>query len=123
YGDLKATATYAEKTVGFTWSDPAVGALTADRSVTSVIVGSGYFPDSEASTPNRGASAPKAGNALYLLDAETGQLLGNASGASCTSISSGSGSGSGCVVIGDVAGNGRKNALQADPTEAGEMGA
>ena len=45
YGDLKASASYAEKTVGFTWSDPAVGALTADRSVTAVIVGSGYFPD------------------------------------------------------------------------------
>ena len=31
YGDLKATATFAEKTVGFTWSDPAVGPLDADR--------------------------------------------------------------------------------------------
>ena len=61
YGDLKATASFAEKTVGFTWSDPAVGALTADRSLTAVIVGSGYFPDIEASIPNRGASAPKAG--------------------------------------------------------------
>ena len=27
FGDLKSTATYAEKTVGFTWSDPAVGPL------------------------------------------------------------------------------------------------
>jgi len=122
YGDLKATASFAEKTVGFTWSDPAVGALTADRSLTAVIVGSGYFPDIEASIPNRGASAPKAGTAMYLLDVNTGLLLGNTSGSSCTAISSGSGSGPGCVIIGDVAGNGRKNALQADPTAAGESG-
>jgi hypothetical protein len=122
YGDLKATASFAEKTVGFTWSDPAVGALTADRSVTAVIVGSGYFPDIEASIPNRGASAPKAGNAMYLLNADTGKLLGNPAGSTCAVISSGSGSGSGCVIIGDVAANGRKNALQADPTAAGESG-
>ena len=122
YGDLKATATYAEKTVGFTWSDPAVGSLDAHRDVTAVIVGSGYFPDVEASLPGRGLAAPKAGNAMYLLNADTGVLLGNPSGSNCTSISGGSGSGSGCVTIGDVAGNGRKNALQADPTAAGESG-
>ena len=122
YGDLKATATFVEKTVGFTWSDPAVGPLTADRSVTAVIVGSGYFPELEAVIPNRGASAPKAGNAMYLLDADTGLPLGNSSGSSCASISSGSGSGVGCVIIGDVAANGWKNAIQADPTAAGESG-
>jgi hypothetical protein len=122
YGDLKLTASFAEKTVGFTWSDPAVGTLDAHRDATAVIVGSGYFPDLEASLPGRGASAPKAGNAMYLLDVDTGLLLGDESGASCTSISGGSGSGFGCVVIGDVAGNGRKNAIQADPTAAGESG-
>jgi Tfp pilus tip-associated adhesin PilY1 len=59
---------------------------------------------------------------MYLLDANTGTLLGNSSGSSCTTIASGSGSGTGCVIIGDVAGNGVKNALQADPTAAGESG-
>jgi PQQ enzyme-like repeat protein len=122
YGDLKATASFAEKTVGFTWSDPAIGALKADRSVTAVIVGSGYFPDIEASIPNRGVTAPKAGNAMYLLDANTGTLLGNSAGSSCATIASGSGTGTGCVIIGDVAANGVKNALQADPTAAGESG-
>ncbi|OFW04003.1 MAG: hypothetical protein A3H96_16310 [Acidobacteria bacterium RIFCSPLOWO2_02_FULL_67_36] len=120
FGDLKAAASYAEKTVGFAWSDPAVGTLTADRSTTAVIVGSGYFPDVEALLPGRGASAPKAGNALYLLDVDTGALIGNAGGASCPAISDGSGSGAGCVSIGDVSGDGRKNALQADPTAAGD---
>jgi Tfp pilus tip-associated adhesin PilY1 len=73
YGDVKATASFAEKTVGWTWSDPAVGPLNNDRSRNAVIVGSGYFPDIEASLPNRGASAPKAGNVMYLLDVETGK--------------------------------------------------
>jgi hypothetical protein len=123
YGDLKATASFAEKTVGFTWSDPAVGALDANRDSTAVIVGSGYFPFIEHLIPNRGVSAPKAGNAMYLLDVDTGLLLGNEMGTTCPTVSGGSGSGSGCVVIGDVAANGRKNALQADPTAAGESGA
>ena len=37
-------------------------------------------------------------------------------------MSSGSGSGTGCISIGDVPANGRKNALQADPTAAGDNG-
>ncbi len=122
YGDLKPTATYVEKTVGFTWSDPAVGTLDAHRDATAVIVGSGYFPDVEASLPGRGAAAPKAGNAMYLLDVDTGLPLGDEGEGACTQISAGSGSGYGCVIIGDVAGNGRKNAIQADPTAAGESG-
>jgi Tfp pilus tip-associated adhesin PilY1 len=116
YGDVKATASFAEKTVGWTWSDPAVGPLNNDRSRNAVIVGSGYFPDIEASLPNRGASAPKAGNVMYLLDVETGKPVGNASGGFC--------SGTGCIDVGDVS-NGaqqRKNALQADPTAAGDSG-
>ena len=122
YGDLKATAPFAEKTVGFSWSDPAVGSLDAARVTTAVFVGSGYFPDIEASIPNRGPSAPKAGNAMYLLDVDTGLLLGNEAATSCPTVSSGSGSGAGCVIVGDKTGDGRKNALQADPTAAGESG-
>ena len=119
FGDVKATATAAEKTVGFTWSDPAVGPLDATRTTNAVIVGSGYFPEIETLIPSRGATAPRAGNALYLIDADTGQLIGNAG--TCGTISSGSGSSAGCASIGDVS-NGRKNALQADPTAAGEAG-
>ncbi|MBA2304324.1 MAG: hypothetical protein H0W08_17060, partial [Acidobacteria bacterium] len=65
FGDLKSSATTAEKSVGFTWSDPAVGPLDGGRSTNAVIVGSGYFPDIETLIPSRGASAPKAGRALY----------------------------------------------------------
>jgi hypothetical protein len=122
FGDLKLSATYVEKTVGYTWSDPAVGSLDATRTTTAAIIGSGYFPAIEASLPGRLAAAPKAGNAMYLLNVDTGIPIGNAAEATCPQVSSGSGSGLGCVIIGDVVGNGRKNALQADPTAAGESG-
>jgi hypothetical protein len=120
FGDLKSSATYAEKTVGYTWSDPAVGPLNSTRTTNAVIVGSGYFPAVETLVPAR-AGGPKAGNAMYLLDAETGKPIGNTSGAMCALIASGSGSGSGCVTVGDAV-NSRKNALQADPTAAGNNG-
>jgi PilY1 beta-propeller domain len=114
FGDLSAAATYAERTVGFSWSDPAVGPLDINRSINAVIVGSGYFPGIEASIPYRGASAPKAGNVMYLINADTGELIGNPSGSSCA--------GTGCISVGEIASNGRKNALQADPTAAGDNG-
>jgi hypothetical protein len=113
WGDLSSSATYAEKTVGFTWSDPAVGPLNSTRTVNGVIVGSGYFPDIETLITNRGASGPKAGTTMYVLNADTGALVGNSTGAAC--------SGTGCISIGDV-NNSRKNALQADPTAAGDYG-
>jgi hypothetical protein len=116
FGDLRASATNVEKAVGYTWSDPAVGPLKADRSLTAVIVGSGYFPAIEALIPSRGASAPQAGNVLFLIDVDTGVPIGNPS--SC----SGAVSGTGCISVGEVASNGRKNGLQADPTAAGENG-
>ena len=121
FGDLKSTATHAEKTVGFTWSDPAVGSLTADRSTTAVIVGSGYFPNVETLLPGRGDTAPKAGNALYLLNVNTGLPIGNESGTTCAAIANGSGTALGCAQVGDAT-NDRKNALQADPTAAGDSG-
>ena len=111
YGDLKVSATAAEKSVGFTWSDPAVGPLNADRSLNAVMVGSGYFPAVEDLLPGRGAGAPRAGRTLYLIDIRTGLLIGNAGGGACA--------GTGCLDVGDVA-NVRKNALQADPSAAGE---
>jgi hypothetical protein len=117
YGDVRATASNAEKSVGFTWSDPAVGPLNADRSISAVIAGSGYFPAIEDVIPNRLAASPRAGNALYLLDPDTGSLIGNSTG-SCPDANTAMG----CISVGDVTGNGRKNALQADPTAAGEAG-
>src|SRR4029453_10062831 len=122
FGDLASMASYADKTVGFTWSDPAVGPLDAARSTNAVIVGSGYFPPIEDSIPSRGVAAPRAGNALYLINADTGTLIGNTSGSSCPLISAGSGSNKGCVTIGDIPANGRKNTIQADPSAASDPG-
>ncbi len=112
FGDLRSSATPAEKSVGFTWSVPAIAPLDDAHEVTAAIVGSGYFPAVETRLPGRGASAPAAGRSLYLIDVETGTPLGG------TSACGRSGS-VGCVDVGDVGGNGRKNAVQADPAAAG----
>jgi hypothetical protein len=113
YGDLMSTASNVEKRVGFTFSDPAVGPLITDRSVTAVITGSGYFPSVEDFLPGRGSAAPRAGRALFLLDVATGLPIGNASGGSCN--------GNGCYDVGGVSG-GAKNAIQADVTASGDAG-
>ena len=118
YGDLGSNATLAEKTVGFSWSDPAVGPLDSTRTKTGVIVGSGYFPPVEDSLPNRGNGAPRAGTALYVINVDTGALIGN-DGTVCETQPA---SAVGCIQVGEVATNGRKNAIQADPTAAGVSG-
>ncbi len=112
FGDLKATATGVEKRVGFTFSDPAVGPMTLDRSVTAVITGSGYFPGVENSAQlSRGGSAPAAGRYLFMLHAATGLPIGGSS--SC--------SGQGCYDVGVISNN-IKNAIQADVTASGDYG-
>ena len=114
YGDLKSTASNVEKRVGFTFSDPAVGSVTSDRSVNAVITSSGYFPAVEANLPGRGSGAPEAGHSFFLLDAATGLPLGNPSGAAC--------SGTGCVDVGNLNISSRKNAIQADVTASSDIG-
>ena len=113
FGDLKATATNVEKRVGFTFSDPAVGPMNIDRTVSALITGSGYFPEVEDNLPGRGTGAPRAGRSLFVLNIATGTPLGNASGGSCSGV--------GCYDVGDQ-NNGRKNTIQADVTAAGESG-
>jgi Tfp pilus tip-associated adhesin PilY1 len=51
---------------------------------------------------------------MYLINADTGELIGNPGGGACA--------GTGCFSVGDIAGNGWKNGLQADPTAAGDAG-
>ena len=110
YGDLKTSASFAEKSVGFTWSDPAVGPLNPDRTVNAVITGSGYFPGVESQLPGRGAGAPAAGRYLYLISVEDGRLVGNPGGGAC--------GGTGCIDVGVIPNN-IKNAIQADVAAAG----
>jgi hypothetical protein len=112
FGDLKATATDVEKRVGFTFSDPAVGPMTLDRSVNAVITGSGYFPGIENhGALSRGSSAPAAGRYVFVLDAQNGRPLGGSS--TC--------GGKGCLDVGIIS-NDIKNAIQADVTASGDYG-
>ncbi len=112
YGELGATSTSAERTVGQTWSDPAVGALNLDRSVNVAMVGSGYYPE-RAETTLAGRNGVSAGHAFYLIRMDTGKLLGNGGGSPCT--------GTGCYDVGEGTAS-QKNALQADPTVTGNYG-
>lgn len=73
YGDISASATDHEKSVGQTWSDPAVGQVKTNVSKYTVIAGSGFFPRSSETGTNRGGAS--AGRSLYLLNAEDGAVF------------------------------------------------
>jgi len=73
YGDLKATASVVEKTVGQTWSDPAIGQVQGPASPYVMLSGSGYLGYSIQQQANRGGTV--AGTTFYMFNAETGALL------------------------------------------------
>jgi Tfp pilus tip-associated adhesin PilY1 len=111
YGDISSSATAAEKSVGQTWSDPAVGEAVNASGKFIVIVGSGFLPYSQQQGANR--SNIVAGTTLYILDAETGLVVASkdvgSDGAAetvddCAAVNN-------CQVM--------KNALQADPVATG----
>jgi hypothetical protein len=111
YGDIRSTATPTEKSVGQTWSDPAVGQFESSTGKYAVVAGSGFLPYSTQSAANRGGAV--AGTTLYLLNVETGEVY--------DSVSVGS-DGQGettdsCALANDC--TKIKNALQADPVATG----
>jgi hypothetical protein len=73
YGELDASASAVEKTVGQTWSDPAVGQIVGPLGPYAVLLGSGFLPYSVQQQPNRGGTV--AGTTFYIVDAKTGTLL------------------------------------------------
>jgi hypothetical protein len=73
WGDVAATAPAASKTVGETWSDPAVGQVESASGRYTVLTGSGFLKYSVQQQANRGGAV--GGNTFYLLDAATGELL------------------------------------------------
>jgi Tfp pilus tip-associated adhesin PilY1 len=77
YGDLKATATAVEKSVGQTWSDPAVGQIAKTRGPFTVLVGSGFLPNTTQRQANRGGQV--AGTTFYALSAKDGTVYDTAS--------------------------------------------
>jgi hypothetical protein len=70
YGDLEATASPLEKSVGQTWSDPAVGQVQNGGGPYVVLLGSGFFPYSVQQNLNRGSAI--AGTTFYIVNAKTG---------------------------------------------------
>lgn len=116
YGDLKPTATAIEKSVGQTWSDPAVGQIVSSSGPYSILLGSGFLPYATQQQANRGGAV--AGTTFYILDAKTGAVYASSDigsdGVNETvnnCASNPAASGPGCKQI--------KNALQTDPVATG----
>ena len=114
YGDLKATASALEKSVGQSWSDPAIGQIAGPASPYVALVGSGFLPRSVENQANRGGKA--AGTTFYLIDVATGSVyasrdVGNDNKGENVDDCATAGN---CTLI--------KNALQSDPLAAGTQG-
>jgi len=111
YGDIAAGSSALEKTVGETWSDPAVGQVESDDSDWIALVGSGFLSKSKELQPNRLGSL--AGTTFYLIKMQDGTVLdsrdvGNDGTAETVDNCAVSGN---CTRI--------KNALQSDPVATG----
>ena len=116
YGDLKASATAVEKTVGQTWSDPAVGQVLGVSGPYTILLGSGFLPYATQQQANRGGVV--AGTTFYLLNATNGQVYASSDVGSDgvnetvnNCASNPAAAGPGCKKI--------KNALQTDPVATG----
>jgi hypothetical protein len=113
FGDLRSTASAGEKSVGQTWSDPAVGQIEGPSGSYALVVGSGFFPYSAQQTASRGGAV--AGTAFYVLSAKDGTLFDIRDVGSDNKAESvddcANASPKGCTEL--------KNALQADPVAAG----
>ncbi len=111
YGDVAATASASEKSVGETWSDPAVGQIQGPTGPYVVLTGSGFARRSLELQANRGGAT--AGTTFYALDARTGEVLASRSVGSdgvAETVDD-------CALADDC--TRLKNALQADPVATG----
>ena len=113
YGELKPTATAAEKSVGETWSDPAVGQIASADGPYAVRTGSGFYKYSMQTTYRGGTAA---GTTFYIIDAETGDVLDSVNVGNDGLAESGT-AGDSCDVANDC--TKIKNVLQADPVATG----
>ena len=114
YGDLGFSASAIEKSVGQTWSDPAVGQVFGPAGPYAVFLGSGFLPYSVQQQLNRGGAV--AGTTFYIVDAKTGTVLASKDigndGVNETNNN--------CAVDNGVAGCQKsKNALMSDPVATG----
>jgi hypothetical protein len=111
YGDIKIGASAVEKSVGETWSDPAVGQVEGTSSDWVALVGSGFLPYSRETAANR--LGTRAGTTFYLLKMEDGTLLDSRDVGNDTVAETIDN----CAVANDC--QRMKNALQADPVATG----
>ena len=73
YGELsRAGASAAEKTVGETWSDPAIGQVAGRDGPYVMVVGSGFLKYSVQTAANR-SGVTRAGTTFYVLDVADGR--------------------------------------------------
>ncbi len=114
YGDLAASATALEKSVGQSWSDPAIGQVIGLASPYVALVGSGFLPVSVQNQANRGGKA--AGTTFYMLRVSDGTVLGSKDVGNDNKGENVDN----CVTAGDC--SKIKNALQSDPLAAGPQG-
>jgi hypothetical protein len=73
YGDIKSTASNVAKSVGETWSDPAVGQIANSTGKFALLTGSGFFPASKQANANRGNVV--AGTTFYLINIDDGVVF------------------------------------------------
>jgi hypothetical protein len=73
FGELRSDATNAEKSVGETWSDPAVGQVQNEDGPYVMLVGSGFLRPSVQSAYRAGPA--RAGTTFYVLNVASGEVL------------------------------------------------
>ena len=111
FGDLSASATALEMSVGETWSDPAIGQVSGETGPYVMLVGSGFLRRSVELQTNRAGA--RGGRAFYALDVEDGAVLVSRDvGADTNGESDDS-----CRTANDC--SRIKNALQMDPVATG----
>jgi len=111
WGDVAAAAPAVAKTVGETWSDPAVGQIETSSGRFVVLTGSGFLKHSVQQQANRNGVV--GGSTFYILDMQDGAVLdsrdvGNDNLAETVDN---------CAAANDC--RKLKNALQADPVATG----
>jgi hypothetical protein len=112
HGDLdKDLASAIEKSVGQTWSSPALGQVKNASGSWVALVGSGFLPYSQQRQANRADTA--AGTTFYVIDVATGTVLDSRNvGNDGTAETADN-----CAVSGNC--SRQKNALQSDPVATG----
>jgi hypothetical protein len=111
YGDIGLGAPPIEKSVGETWSDPAVGQVETSASEWVALVGSGFLGRSREQASNRQGTA--AGTTFYILRMSDGTVLDSVSVGNDNVAENVDN----CAVVNDC--QRMKNALQADPVATG----